>query len=216
MASRAFICGLRGTELSSDERAFLQDARPWGVILFKRNVDNPIQIRRLCAAAREALGREDAPVLIDQEGGRVQRIGPPHLRAYPAGAVYGRLYAMDPLLGVEAAHLGARLIALDLGDLGISIDCVPVLDVPVGRHDGRHRRPHARRKRRFGRDPRRRTGRRADARRAAAGDEAHARPWPRAGRQPQGAAARRRADLRAGRGGFRAFPAARAARCRSA
>ena len=100
MASRAFICGLQGTELSGDERAFLQDARPWGVILFKRNIDNPIQIRRLCAAAREALGREDAPVLIDQEGGRVQRIGPPHLRAYPAGAVYGRLYAMDPLLGV--------------------------------------------------------------------------------------------------------------------
>jgi beta-N-acetylhexosaminidase len=131
VAPRAFICGLAGTELSSDESAFLRDARPWGVILFKRNVDNPLQIRRLCAAARNALEREDAPVLIDQEGGRVQRIGPPHLRAYPAGAVYAGLYHKDPLLGVEAAHLGARLIGLDLLGLGISVDCLPVLDVPV-------------------------------------------------------------------------------------
>ncbi len=84
MASRAFICGLSGTALSEDEAAFLREARPWGVILFARNVENPQQIGALCAAVREALGREDAPVLIDQEGGRVQRIRPPHFRAYPA------------------------------------------------------------------------------------------------------------------------------------
>jgi beta-N-acetylhexosaminidase len=128
--ARAFISGLSGTELSNDEREFLRDAQPWGVILFKRNIGEPRQIRGLCAAAREAMGRA-APVLIDQEGGRVQRIGPPHLRAYPAGAVYGRLYRESPLLGVEAAHLGARLMALDLIALGIDVDCVPVLDVPV-------------------------------------------------------------------------------------
>ena len=131
MVSRAFICGLSGTTLSEDEAAFLREAQPWGVILFARNVEDPPQIRALCAAAREALQREDAPVLIDQEGGRVQRIGPPHLRAYPAGAVYGRLYRRNPLSGVEAAFLGAKLIGLDLSQLGISVNCMPVLDIPV-------------------------------------------------------------------------------------
>lgn len=109
----------------------MRELRPWGAILFKRNVENPEQIRRLCASVREALEREDAPILLDQEGGRVQRIGPPHMRAYPSGAVYGSLYATDPLLGAEAAHLGARLIAADLASLGISVDCLPILDVPV-------------------------------------------------------------------------------------
>jgi beta-N-acetylhexosaminidase len=131
VVARAFICGLSGTELSEGERAFLCDAQPWGVILFKRNVAEAGQIRRLCAAARDALGREDAAVLIDQEGGRVQRIGPPILRQYPAGAVYGALYAQNELLGVEAAYLGAQLIAQDLLALGINVDCVPCLDIPV-------------------------------------------------------------------------------------
>jgi beta-N-acetylhexosaminidase len=88
-------------------------------------------MRRLCQAVRDALEREDAPILIDQEGGRVQRVGPPHVRAYPAGAVYGRLYQRNPLAGVEAAFLGAKLIALDLRALGVSVNCVPVLDIPV-------------------------------------------------------------------------------------
>jgi beta-N-acetylhexosaminidase len=130
LAPRAFICGLQGTQLADEERAFLQDSQPWGLILFKRNIGTADQIRSLCGAARDALGR-DAPILIDQEGGRVQRIGPPMLRAYPAGAVYGELYRQNPLLGVEAAHLGARLIALDLLALGIDVDCVPVLDLPA-------------------------------------------------------------------------------------
>jgi beta-N-acetylhexosaminidase len=131
VAPRAFICGLQGTLLSSEEAVFLRTAQPWGVILFKRNLDEPDQIRRLCRAIQEALGRRDAPILIDQEGGRVQRIGPPHLRAYPAAAVYARLYQENPLRGVEAAYLGAKLIALDLLGLGITIDCLPVLDIPV-------------------------------------------------------------------------------------
>jgi beta-N-acetylhexosaminidase len=131
VASHAFICGLAGTELSEDEAAFLHEARPWGVVLFARNFESPQQTKRLCAAVRNALEREDAPILIDQEGGRVQRIGPPHVRAYPAGAVYGKIYERNPLSGVEAAFLGARLIALDLLALGVSVDCLPVLDIPV-------------------------------------------------------------------------------------
>ena len=131
MAQRAFICGLQGPTLGEDERTFLREAQPWGVVLFKRNVESLGQIRWLCRTVREALGREHAPILIDQEGGRVQRIGPPHLRAFPAGAVYGRIYEANPLLGVEAAHVGARLMALDLIDVGITVDCIPVLDVPV-------------------------------------------------------------------------------------
>lgn len=132
MAPHAFICGLAGTELSDDESAFLRDAHPWGVILFKRNAEGLRQVERLCRAVREALQREDAPILIDQEGGRVQRIGPPRFRAYPPGAVYGELYRKNSLLGVEAAFLGAKLMALDLGAVGISVNCVPVLDIPIG------------------------------------------------------------------------------------
>jgi beta-N-acetylhexosaminidase len=128
---RAFICGLSGTKLSEEEGAFLREARPWGVILFSRNTDNPEQIKRLCGAVRGALEREDAPVLIDQEGGRVQRFGPPHLRAYPAGARYGEIYLRNSLAGVEAAYLGAKLIALDLHALGITVNCLPVLDIPA-------------------------------------------------------------------------------------
>jgi len=131
VASRAFICGLAGTELSDDEKAFLREARPWGVIFFGRNVESPQQIRRLISSVRAALGREDAPILVDQEGGRVQRIGPPHLRAYPSGSVYGRLYNRNPLSGAEAAFLGAKLIGLDLRGLGISVNCMPVLDIPI-------------------------------------------------------------------------------------
>jgi beta-N-acetylhexosaminidase len=131
VASRAFICGVAGTILSDDETSFLRDERPWGVILFARNVENRDQVTRLTTAIRETLERADAPVAIDQEGGRVQRIGPPHLRAYPAGAVYGKLYRRNPLSGVEAAFLGARLIGLDLLALGISVNCMPVLDIPV-------------------------------------------------------------------------------------
>ena len=91
MAPRAFITGLSGLTLTAEERAFLRDARPWGLILFKRNIQDKNQVIDLVREAISELGG-DAPVLIDQEGGRVQRLGPPHWPAYPAGAAYGRIY----------------------------------------------------------------------------------------------------------------------------
>src|ERR687887_2789293 len=130
MAVRAFISGLAGTTLTPAERAFLREREPWGFIIFARNIETPAQLSRLIAAARDAVGRE-APVLVDQEGGRVQRLGPPHWPAYPPGRVYGRLYDRDPAQGITAARLGARLIAADLHSLGIDVDCLPLADVPV-------------------------------------------------------------------------------------
>ncbi|MBV9968794.1 MAG: beta-N-acetylhexosaminidase [Xanthobacteraceae bacterium] len=134
MAPRAFITGLAGTAISPNERAFLRAARPWGLIVFKRNIVDPAQLRALTEEFRAVCGR-DAPVLVDQEGGRVQRLGPPHWPAYPAGARYARLYARDPSLGVRAAKLGARLIAADLEGVGITVDCLPLADVPVAGAD---------------------------------------------------------------------------------
>src|SRR5262249_55841949 len=95
MAARAFITGVAGTSLTPQERAFLRDADPWGLILFARNVATAEQVRDLVSSFREAVGRPDAPVLIDQEGGRVQRLRPPIRPSYPAGADYGRLYDAD-------------------------------------------------------------------------------------------------------------------------
>jgi len=128
---RAFICGLAGPKLSDEERQFLRDQLPWGVILFARNLENADQIRALTSDIRAALDREPAPILIDQEGGRVQRICPPVCRAYPAARTYGNLYRRDPVLGVEAARLGAKLVGIDLADLGITVNCMPVLDIPT-------------------------------------------------------------------------------------
>ncbi|HEY8384278.1 MAG TPA: beta-N-acetylhexosaminidase [Microvirga sp.] len=136
MTSRAFIAGCSGLTLTQDETAFFRESAPWGFILFKRNVDNPEQVRALCDALRATVGRADAPILIDQEGGRVQRMGPPHWPKYPPGNVFGRLYNGDRWAQREMARLGARLIAHDLLSVGINVDCVPVLDVPVeGAHD---------------------------------------------------------------------------------
>jgi beta-N-acetylhexosaminidase len=84
---------------------------------------------------KKCVGRPEVPVLIDQEGGRVQRLGPPHWPAYPPGALFGRLYDLDPALGLEAARISARLIAADLGELGITVDCLPLADVPVAGAD---------------------------------------------------------------------------------
>jgi len=126
----ACILGCAGTTLGADEAAFFRDLDPWGFILFARNVESPDQVRALVAALRETVGRPDAPVLIDQEGGRVQRLKPPHWPIYPPSRVYGALRGNDPLLRREIARLGARLIAHDLSSLGINVDCVPVLDVP--------------------------------------------------------------------------------------
>jgi beta-N-acetylhexosaminidase len=134
MTARAFIVGLSGAAITDAERGFLREADPFGLILFKRNVESPAQVAALTAAFRDILGR-DAPVLIDQEGGRVQRLGPPHWPAYPPGAAYGRLYDQDREAGLAAARLGARLIASDLAALGIDTDCLPIADVPVSGSD---------------------------------------------------------------------------------
>ena len=131
MTARAFITGVSGTVLTDDERAFLRGRQPWGFILFKRNVESPAQVIRLVEELRETVGRPDAPVLIDQEGGRVQRLQPPQWPAYPPGAVFGALYETDKAAGLEAARLTARLIAADLAGLGITVDCLPLADVPV-------------------------------------------------------------------------------------
>jgi beta-N-acetylhexosaminidase len=135
MTARAFITGVSGTALTTHERSFLREAEPWGLIVFKRNVETPSQLRALVADFREAVGRADAPVLVDQEGGRVQRLGPPHWPSYPAGAQYGRIWDRDPASALEAARMGARLIAGDLIALGIDVDCLPLADVPTAEAD---------------------------------------------------------------------------------
>ena len=131
MNSRAFITGVSGPELTDSEREFIRTERPWGFILFKRNIDAPAQVARLVGELCAAVENPDTPVLIDQEGGRVQRLGPPHWPVYPPGAVFGALYDIDRALGLKAARLSSRLIAADLIDLGITVDCLPLADVPV-------------------------------------------------------------------------------------
>jgi beta-N-acetylhexosaminidase len=135
MGSRAFITGVSATELSTAERAFIRAERPWGFILFKRNIETPTQVSGLITDLRNSIDDPDAPVLIDQEGGRVQRFGPPHWPSYPPGAVFGTLYDIDSALGLNAARLSARLIAADLIDLGVTVDCLPLADVPVAGAD---------------------------------------------------------------------------------
>lgn len=131
---RAFICGLKALALDAEERAFLSDAAPWGVILFRRNVETREQVARLTADIRETLGRH-APVLVDQEGGRVQRLAPPQWRAYPCAARFEQIGA-DDAQAERLAWLGARLIAHDLREVGIDVDCLPVLDSPApGAHE---------------------------------------------------------------------------------
>jgi beta-N-acetylhexosaminidase len=131
---RAFITGVSGPALTAAEREFLHDAQPWGLIIFKRNVTEPAALRALINDARSALGRQ-APVLVDQEGGRVQRLGPPHWPKYPPAAAYARLYDENPMKGLAATRLGARLIAADLAAVGIDVDCMPLADVPVAGAD---------------------------------------------------------------------------------
>ena len=132
--AKALITDAAGLALSADERAFFRDADPWGFIIFKRNVETPDQLRALTDSMRDSLGRE-APILVDQEGGRVQRLAPPHWPNYPPGAHYGALYDRDEKAGLRAAWLGSRLIAHDLHEVGIDVDCLPLADVPVSEAD---------------------------------------------------------------------------------
>jgi beta-N-acetylhexosaminidase len=131
-APRAVILACAGEQLSADERRFFAAADPVGFILFRRNCRSPDQVRELVAALRNAIGRSDAPILIDQEGGRVARLRPPSWRLYPSSARLGSL--PDPQAEV-AARLGARLIADDIQDLGITVGCLPVIDMPVADSD---------------------------------------------------------------------------------
>lgn len=132
----ALITGLAGTTLNADERAFLAHWRPAGIILFARNIADHEQIHRLVSDALEAIDSADTLVLIDQEGGRVQRLRPPLGRALPPASTYAALYAEDAEAATRAAWLAARLLADDLKALGIDMNCAPVLDLPVpGAHE---------------------------------------------------------------------------------
>jgi beta-N-acetylhexosaminidase len=132
----AFITGLAGPVLTAQEAALLKAAQPCGIILFQRNIAAPDQVRRLVETARAAVGAADLLVLIDQEGGRVQRLRPPHWPNRPAAARYGAAHARDPEGAVRAARFAAGLAARELVALGINTSCAPVLDLPVaGGHD---------------------------------------------------------------------------------
>ena len=131
MSSTAAVYGCQSTELLPDERSFFKDARPFGFILFARNIADPDQVRTLCNSLRGSVDNPRAPIFVDQEGGRVARLKPPHWRERPPGRRFGELYEQDPELGREAAYLCARLIAHELAVLGITVNCAPVLDVPA-------------------------------------------------------------------------------------
>ncbi|MGE0255700.1 MAG: beta-N-acetylhexosaminidase [Alphaproteobacteria bacterium] len=125
----AVVFGCGGTALTHEEAALFARVRPAGFILFARNCETPAQVRALTAALREAAGVPDALMLIDQEGGRVARLRPPHWRLPPAAAAFGRVWRRDPAMAVEAARASASLMGLELVDLGIDVDCAPVLDL---------------------------------------------------------------------------------------
>ncbi len=128
----AFISGCAGTALSEQETAFFQRTNPFGLILFRRNCESSLQLKALTSAFRLAVGRRDAPVFVDQEGGRVQRLGPPSnsWRKYPPARAYGGVYDSDPLRALRSARHVGRLMAEDLIESGITANCVPLLDVP--------------------------------------------------------------------------------------
>ena len=136
MSLKAFICGLSGPELTDQERTFLREARPCGLILFARNCVEPGQLRQLVDDFRGAVGETRLMVLIDQEGGRVRRLKPPHWCDLPPARAFGKLHESDSGEALEAANLVARLTAQELAGLGINVNCAPVLDIPApGAHE---------------------------------------------------------------------------------
>jgi beta-N-acetylhexosaminidase len=126
---QAAIYGLAGTQLTAEEAAFFADSRPAGYILFKRNIESREQLRRLTDALRELEGHDEVPILIDQEGGRVARMRPPEWQSFPPGEAFDRLYQLAPSSAIEAARVNARALGLMLNEVGINIDCLPMLDV---------------------------------------------------------------------------------------
>jgi beta-N-acetylhexosaminidase len=136
MKQVSVILGCKGLRLSPSEKAFFRDLMPWGFILFARNIESKKQIRALVNDFKDALGCDDITVLIDQEGGRVSRLTEPTWRHPPAPTIFPALYTSNPEAALEAAYLNYRLIAHDLKDVGVNVDCAPMLDVPVaGAHD---------------------------------------------------------------------------------
>ena len=130
------IFGMSGLSLTSEERAFFKSSQPAGFILFARNIGDRKQLAALCAELKSLTGRDNLPILIDQEGGRVARMTPPHWLAYPAGQVFAELYAKNPGAAVEACKANYEALGLDLAEVGITVDCAPVLDIPKpGAHD---------------------------------------------------------------------------------
>tara|TARA_R110002096_G_scaffold428927_1_gene641196 strand:- start:23750 stop:24763 length:1014 start_codon:yes stop_codon:yes gene_type:complete len=123
------ISDVQGYELSVDERALFKEFRPYGFILFQRNCQNPEQLKALTDEMREIVGHDDAPILIDQEGGRVARLRPPHWPVYPAAGVYSKLYETNPDLATAAVQVHASLMADNLSGVGVSVDCYPVADL---------------------------------------------------------------------------------------
>ncbi len=133
---KAFITGCAGQALSAAERDLFARERPCGLILFARNIESPDQVRSLVASFKEAVGSDEVLILIDQEGGRVQRLRPPHWRKMPPARCFGEFYARDPEAAKRAAFAAARLMAAELHDLGINTNCTPLIDVPqAGAHD---------------------------------------------------------------------------------
>ena len=127
--TRPVIFGLVGTSLTAEEGAFFQETRPWGIILFARNIETREQLCALTDDLREKSGNAHLPIMIDQEGGRVARLKPPLVRPYPPARAYTELFGQNPDAGTEAAHLGAMLLADDLRKLGITANCAPCLDL---------------------------------------------------------------------------------------
>ena len=136
MSFKAFISSCAGTALTAAERELFAREKPCGLILFARNVESPDQIRGLVADFKQAVGSDEVLILVDQEGGRVQRLRPPYWRAMPPARCYGDLYATDQEAAKRAAFASARLMAAELHDAGINVNCTPCIDVPEkGAHD---------------------------------------------------------------------------------
>ncbi|MEM9013972.1 MAG: beta-N-acetylhexosaminidase [Pseudomonadota bacterium] len=126
----AAIYDCEGSRLTPEERAFFRDADPWGFIVFARHCQSPEELRAHCNELRECVGRGDTPILIDQEGGRVARMKPPDFPAHPAPALFGELWKLNPKAARDAARLNGYLLGRLVGDCGVNVNCIPMLDVP--------------------------------------------------------------------------------------
>ncbi len=126
---QAAIYGLEGMVLTPDEQAFFRDSKPAGYILFRRNIQDREQLKRLTDSLRELEGHDGVPILIDQEGGRVARMRPPQWHAFPSGEKFDLLYQLAPSSAIEAARVNARALGLMLHEVGVNVDCLPMLDV---------------------------------------------------------------------------------------